>query len=136
LSGADQWRLVRSAALLLATRAGIASLGYERIRRLLVKSHSRQQVRTASADEIERLAWALNTAARYVLGNHDCLTLAMSGQYTLNRRGIETDLRIGVKRDAAGALEAHAWLEKSGRILIGTPASAEHQLLPVVNVWG
>ena len=121
--------------MLLLARAGIACFGYERIRRFLGKSQRDRRGTAPPAGEIESIAWAFNTASHYVLGNHDCLTLALAAQYTLNRRGVATDLRIGVKRDEAGALEAHAWLERSGQILIGRPASAEHQLLPAFNVW-
>jgi hypothetical protein len=35
----------------------------------------------------------------------------------LRRRGIATNVRIGVRRDAEGAVKAHAWLEWNGEVL-------------------
>ena len=38
--------------------------------------------------------------------------------WLLNRRGITTSLRIGVAR-RQDTLDAHAWLEHNGRIILG-----------------
>jgi len=35
----------------------------------------------------------------------------------LRRRGIEADVRIGVRCDTEGAVKAHAWLEWNGDVL-------------------
>ena len=41
---------------------------------------------------------------------HTCLRRALALHYLLHRAGRPADLRIGVRRDATGALAAHAWL--------------------------
>jgi hypothetical protein len=43
-----------------------------------------------------------------------CLTRSLSIHTMLGRRGIVTQLRIGVAKGPAGNLLAHAWLERDG----------------------
>jgi Transglutaminase-like superfamily len=53
----------------------------------------------------------------------------------LRRRGFVTDLRIGVMRGDSGRLEAHAWVELDGRILIGqTPSLERFERLPALGL--
>jgi hypothetical protein len=44
-----------------------------------------------------------------------CLRRSLALQWLLRRRGIDTELRFGVRRVAGDpGLEAHAWLERHG----------------------
>ncbi len=52
-------------------------------------------------------------------GGAKCLARALTTQVLLNRQGYLPDLRIGVAKATAGQLEAHAWVEYQGRIVIG-----------------
>lgn len=52
----------------------------------------------------------------------DRLVQALAGQGRLRRRGIGSQISIGVDR-AAGAFIAHAWLMQDDRILIGGEVS-------------
>ena len=65
-----------------------------------------------------RVVWAVKTASRFV-PKATCLTQALVAQIILARRGCATDLQIGVARSEQGSVEAHAWLESDGRVLIG-----------------
>lgn len=60
----------------------------------------------------------VEAAASYVPAA-TCLTRALTAQLLLSRRGVVTRLRIGVAHDARGKLEAHAWLEHGGSVVIG-----------------
>jgi Transglutaminase-like superfamily len=64
------------------------------------------------------LSWAVAAASRRV-PRATCLTQALALQTLLAREGYESDLHIGVARSGDGGLEAHAWLESDGRIVIG-----------------
>ncbi|WP_251979821.1 lasso peptide biosynthesis B2 protein [Salinibacter ruber] len=49
-----------------------------------------------------------------------CLTQALVLQYLLLRRGDDAaELHIGVRKDEDTGLQAHAWVERSGQVLIG-----------------
>jgi hypothetical protein len=63
------------------------------------------------ADELQRIVRLFAIAA----GNHvtemNCLPRSLALQKMALRRGIHPVLRIGVRREGSGSLEAHAWLE-------------------------
>ncbi|MGH9900718.1 MAG: lasso peptide biosynthesis B2 protein, partial [Pyrinomonadaceae bacterium] len=62
--------------------------------------------------------WAVNTSARYVPGA-TCLPRALATKVLLARSGHRASLCFGVAKDAGGRLEAHAWVESQGRIVVG-----------------
>ena len=64
-------------------------------------------------DEIMGLANLVNRAARLVRIPANCLTRSLLLGWLLRRRGVASQLRIGVKMDN-GSLSAHAWVEYAG----------------------
>jgi hypothetical protein len=52
-------------------------------------------------------------------GGAKCLARALTTQVLLNRQGYLPDLRIGVAKATAGQLEAHAWIEYQGQVVMG-----------------
>jgi len=52
-----------------------------------------------------------------------CLAQAVSTQRLLARYGFETIIRIGVKSNPFGRLEAHAWVVFDDKIILGGSAS-------------
>jgi len=67
--------------------------------------------------EVDRVGWAVLSAARFVPGA-TCLPQALAAEAILHRRGHPADLRLGVKRGNDG-VEAHAWVESYGRVIVG-----------------
>lgn len=65
-----------------------------------------------------RIAWAVHHAAR-VVPRATCLTQALAAQIMLTRHNIVSVLHVGVRRDEAGTLLAHAWLVNDGVVLLG-----------------
>ena len=66
-----------------------------------------------------RAAWAARAVGRRFLPERPCLTQALVLQYLLLRRGDdEAELHIGVAKNEDG-LQAHAWVERNGQVLIG-----------------
>jgi hypothetical protein len=77
--------------------------------------------RTGGAEDrksIYNVVWAISAAARRV-PRASCLTQALAAQVMLGRRGFHTSLQLGVMKNEAGNLDAHAWVERKGEILIG-----------------
>jgi hypothetical protein len=86
---------------------------------------------TPSLPPIMRLAWLVTVAGRYSPLGTSCLKEALALSWLMSRRGIATTLRIGVAR-RHGTLDAHAWLEHNGRIILGgTGADAYAPLTPL-----
>lgn len=72
--------------------------------------------------EAERIALAIDRAARLGVFRPTCLVRALALHRSLERRGIFGSIvRIGVRR-SADALVAHAWVEYEGVVLGDTPA--------------
>lgn len=66
-----------------------------------------------------RAAWAADAMGRRLLPERPCLTQALVLQYLLLRRGDDSaELHIGVTKSNE-ELQAHAWMERNGRVLIG-----------------
>ena len=110
-------RLFLEAALLLALlQAGLHLLPFQTVRGLL----ARFGVGTAKREEPDlggRMLWCLNAASGVL--HTTCLPRALAMHTLLNRRGIASDLRIGVCRRPGAPLEAHAWVEREGAVIIG-----------------
>lgn len=112
-------------------RIGLWLLPSAIIRRLLAHmtsgSHSLSNADQASRD---RIIWAVVVASRYI-PKATCLTKAMVAQVLLEQEGYPACLQIGVAKSDVGKVEAHAWVESQGQVVIGesglkryTPLSA------------
>ena len=66
---------------------------------------------------VERVVWAVVVGSRFV-PHATCLTQALTAHVLLRRRGRPAELRLGVAPNGGG-LEAHAWVESGGRVIIG-----------------
>lgn len=114
-------RLLICAAILLGlTRAGLSLLSFQKLRDLLRKLRLGA---TPRCDLSKASAWqvvsAVERAAHYLPLRSTCLTKALAAQVLLDWHGLESQLHIGVAKSAEDDLEAHAWLESEGTILIG-----------------
>jgi hypothetical protein len=67
---------------------------------------------------VSRLAWLVEAAGRYCPAGTSCLKEALVLSWLLAQQGMPATLRIGVGRQA-GALAAHAWLERDGHVILG-----------------
>ncbi|MCB1841971.1 MAG: lasso peptide biosynthesis B2 protein [Halioglobus sp.] len=70
----------------------------------------------AKLSQIERIIRLTETAARHHLRPMNCLRRTLVQRKLLQRRGVEGEVQIGVRK-AGAALEAHAWLCWQGRVL-------------------
>lgn len=130
LPPAERGLLIRTALLLSATRLGLWVLPFSTVRscldRLATTSAGSCTAGRYSADQIAR---AVAVASRYIPGA-TCLTQAMAGQVLLERTGLRAQLRIGVARSGEQRLQAHAWVECQGNIVIGESEARHHTRLP------
>ena len=112
LSHADQRMLLKAAACLPLTWLGLRVMGLARLQARLQRAF----VPTAAPlrlPDIQKLGELVNAAAGHIPFPATCLTRSLLLVWLLNRRGVKSDLRIGV-RLTQGALEAHAWVECDG----------------------
>ncbi|HEY9302564.1 MAG TPA: lasso peptide biosynthesis B2 protein [Phormidium sp.] len=67
-------------------------------------------------EQARAIAKLVEIASRYGLYKPNCLQKSLLLWWLLQRRGIETELRIGVRKQEE-ILEAHAWVEYQGCVL-------------------
>jgi transglutaminase superfamily protein len=72
----------------------------------------------------DTIARAITRAARHIPGA-TCLVQAITLCRLLDREGYDSVLRVGVQPPSAGRLEAHAWVECEGEIILGGRNSAD-----------
>ena len=77
--------------------------------------------RLPNAVLIQDICHTVVTAARYVPGAN-CLAQSITGRAMLRRAGCVAEIRIGVLKNLS-ELQAHAWLESGGSVLIGGPVT-------------
>lgn len=83
---------------------------------MLRRNPASASAQPASATELERsraLAHIVNATATRLLGPDQCLARSLALQWMLRRRGIASQLRVGVRRDGS-RVSAHAWIECGG----------------------
>lgn len=103
-----------------------------------VQRFARRLARRAPPQVCERrrrpaaLAWAVRRVTRYV-PRASCLTQALATQVLLSRAGYLPNLRIGLTQDPEGDLQAHAWVENLGEVVIGGGGLDRFKPLPAVE---
>ncbi len=79
----------------------------------------------------DRIAWAVTIASSYV-PRATCLTQALATQLLLANHGYHSNLQIGVAKGDIDQLEAHAWLECDGRVVMGGSDIDRYTILPLL----
>jgi hypothetical protein len=130
MSGAGR-RLVAEAALLLGvSRVLLLMVPFRRIAPLLSRlpAGAPPPVDPLLARSVAR---AVTIAARNVPFRAVCLPQAMAAKFMLARRGQRSTLHLGVGKDDAGDLTAHAWLQSDGAIVLG--AARVGDVIPIAR---
>ncbi len=126
LAPADRRLLVEALSLIVALRAGLRLLPFTNVRRCVTRWAG---FKAGSDCEPGRIAWAVGAVGSRIPGT-TCLVEALAADGMLRRRGHASTLKVGVRRGAALSIDAHAWVECSGTVVIGTTAElAEYAVL-------
>jgi hypothetical protein len=118
----QNWGLLLYSGTLTATvRVGLSLSSLSRVTKALRQLARTLPERTGATPQYRlRAAWAARAVGTRFLPDRPCLTQALVLQYLLLRRGDDAaQLRIGVTKDKDGGLQAHAWVDRNGRVLIG-----------------
>jgi hypothetical protein len=116
-----------AAVVLPVVRLGLAVFPFGTLQKSLAwYARTFRGVAPASApDPRESVARAVNGDGRRVPEATTRLAQALTAQTLLVRRGLPAELRIGVRQAGAGnapRIEAHAWVECHGRVVVGDHA--------------
>jgi hypothetical protein len=139
LFSGDGLLVVKAAILLAVTRAALPVCSFQIILKLVSRASEKlSKSGSVPSTQVRRVHWAIGRASRWIPGVRHCLTQALTAKILLARAGFDTQLRIGVTKDPAGMLTAHAWLESEGAAVFGVPESGldQFRLLPPLHSMG
>lgn len=125
LSAADRRLLGLAVASLVKARLAVMFVPVRKILQPVTPWASAQDTDTA------RIGWAVETAGRIVPAGDNCLVRAIAGREMLARRGISSQIRLGVAKNSSDLLRAHAWLECGDRIVTGESERRNYAALPI-----
>jgi hypothetical protein len=117
LSSGERRLLIRAWILLGVIRLGLELFPFSTLRKLL----DRLRIKLGSLKKEfseEQLVWSVTVVSRYI-PKATCLAQALTSQFLLQQAGHQACLHIGVTEADEGRIEAHAWVESQGRILVG-----------------
>jgi hypothetical protein len=121
---AEEKLLVAPAFVALGvSRAALLALPFRRIAPWLGREQRGAPAQPpANAGEVARavhIGRAVRTAARYAPWESSCLAQAMAARALLGARGVPYALFLGLARDPAGGVRAHAWVRTGPAAVTG-----------------
>lgn len=114
----EQKLLVQAYLLLNLIRLGLFFLPFQRLKKLL-EDLSRFQKQVNSPITARFIARAIHYSARLSPGKVMCLAKALTTNTLMNIYDLPCQLNIGVAKSENNHLEAHAWVEVEGRVIVG-----------------
>ncbi|NJK41361.1 MAG: lasso peptide biosynthesis B2 protein [Acaryochloridaceae cyanobacterium SU_2_1] len=125
LSQRERHFLLKTYLLLGLIRLGLWLLPFQTLQAWLAKLQHKPGLYQApkltkiSSRSVGKAIWAVNVSSRYMPGKVKCLARALATQVLICRQGYQPELKIGVAKAADHSLEAHAWIELQGQVIMG-----------------
>ena len=119
LPARDRLLITEAVFAVAAVRLALALVHFQKLLILVEKASVRFRARHLDhRPPASRIVWAIDVTTKRIPPVHSCLPRALAARFLLVRWGYPADLLIGVaKKD--GKLEAHAWVETLGKVVIG-----------------
>jgi hypothetical protein len=135
-----QWKqrllLLEAWLYLGAVRAALLIISFKHISRYLGQQLPAESAALPNAPTTaagRQVGWAVAIMARHTPWESACLAQSIAGKFMLKRRGVSSRLSLGMKKDAAGQLTAHAWLQEGNEVLLG---GVGHDTFVVLSTFG
>lgn len=124
LSQQERLLLVQAFILLPTIAFSLQIWGMQRTQTVLFNLSAKTLLSMPSSsevqDQIKQTAFIVEKAAHYSRLWSNCLRKSLVLWFLLRRRGVISELRIGVRRENA-TFQAHAWVEYQGIVLNDMP---------------
>ena len=125
-----EWLIAaRAVALMTLLVVAVRVLPY-RVWHRLSAANGRVPRDAAAAVSAAHIVRAVESASRFVPGGENCLARALTTRQLMTHYGLGATLRLGVAKAPSGNLEAHAWIEYEGAVLIGDGGTDRFALMP------
>lgn len=103
---------------LLWIKGALNLLSFSSFRKIFHWLSNSRTVSDISDKEMDEIVWAVNTAANLLPIEVVCLPRALAAKF-LMRKVPSVTLEIGIEIGSTKEFEAHAWVERNGKIIIG-----------------
>lgn len=101
-------------------RLGLLLLPFNRLQNLVSKSQRLTWLAFAPTQvTTNRIAVSVYRSSKYQPGKPMCLARALTAAVLMNIYGLSHQIQIGVAKGENGQLEAHAWVNSGGRVVVG-----------------
>lgn len=136
LGWAQRWAIVRATLLLIVARLALLLMTFTAVLKFAARPPVRGVARSRHL-QLDEMVWAVDVVGHRLFPRNPCLVQALVVQRLFVRAGQPAELRIGVRKDGASQLAAHAWVESDGVIVIGSRGlSDDYVLLPPIRPGG
>ena len=117
----EYWMVLKALLVVMTIKVLLRFFSFEKVVKLTDRKPSAPKMKKAAPIDryTSQIVRAVRAVARRFLGDKPCLPQALAVKYLLARAGKASDLRIGVIKNAENNLDAHAWLEVDGDVIIG-----------------
>ena len=106
--------------LISMIRLGLYILPFQRLQSLILKAEGLKFFASVVPDATVRaIALSVERSARYSMGNPMCLAKALTTVVLMSIYDYPYQINIGVAKGKSDNLEAHAWVESEGRVIVG-----------------
>jgi hypothetical protein len=122
-----------------ATRIAIAAFPFQNVAHWvgLKIGETAAPILETQVSDINRIAWAVNAAARRTPWDSACLAQSLTGAILLQRKNIPALLYLGVAKDGANKnFSAHAWLRCGEIILTGAGGHERFHVIATFTIGG
>lgn len=109
---------LKAAICLVIIKTGLQLLPFGWFRKVFKWMAASGQKRSTEKDKVLSASWAVRSAAYHLPLSLLCLPQALSVKYLL-RHEKDLKVQIGVLINQPGDLEAHAWVEWKGEVVLG-----------------
>ena len=120
LSWSDRWLLAQSMFWLIFIKLGLYVFRFQTLCEMLTKAAKKSFIKgDPDQGRLDSVVWAIGKSSRLLPGEVNCLPKALAAQVMLSQRGYDVEVVIGARRNDRRQLNAHAWIEYQGKVIIG-----------------
>ena len=122
LGGKDKLLVLRAVAALASARTELARFSFQEVCARITADESPSNASVVEGEDAEllsRVSYAVSAAAKYVPFRSDCFPQCLAARTLLARHGLDSVIHLGVAREGAADLDAHAWLTCGDTVVTG-----------------
>jgi Transglutaminase-like superfamily len=120
LASQDRNLFLKTYILLTIVRLGLFFRSFNRLCQILARMSSPEQSVAGDHHQLVcRVIWSINASCKLMPGSVKCLARALTMKTLLDMHHCPSKLMIGVDKNKVEQLEAHAWVEYEGHVVMG-----------------